>query len=254
MKAITLSNVLLTVLLGSLLFLPQCKCEKDGTEPTKKTCRLTNISTDGPQLDYAYDAQNRVVRYDDWEGGYWVLSYGEGFIIGVRYDDNDAFLEQAYLELNGAGNVASGGEVNGNHLNFSYDDNGYLTGVAETRTNGEVFLDSYLVASGNVVSVFRENDNGTMSQWIFDYYTDLSNPGGYFHYHAFEKTLFDFVFTPLPLGKSNLNLVRRTTVLLDGVVQGAYEFQYEFTPEGYVSRMTVSGSQETAIDFTYACE
>lgn len=252
MKRIALSTALLTTLTGFLLVFSTSNCKKDKSDPAEPTCLLTRISINGEDFIFAYDAQNRVTRADNPNGYYTTFTYDSDKVVCMFYGENDVFDSQLVCELNAAGDI--------DHIEFSdipetvdltYDANGYLERFVDHYNNNTYTID-YDIAGGNFISQTGQYDGGgDIEQQIYDYYPDKENKNGQFNVFFYTGFSDGDLLHLLPLGKSSRNLLKKMTILDNGQVQETIEFDYEFTPEGYVSAI-LYGNGERA-DFDYQC-
>lgn len=255
MKRTALLSPAFLSILAAVLFslsLSNCKKDKNDPDPVDKICLLTHVTIDTAERSISYDAQNRIIRSESSSGAYTTYSYGNAQIVARRYDANDVFVEQSVYDLNGDGNVEHFEDTDGNTADYYYDSNGYLEEAIEDYVSGAYYDDRYLVVDGNVASIYRETGSGSILQWIYEYYTDLENKGGYFS--VYDKLYYGFDFPETPRGKANRNLVKRMTLIYNGTALTPIEYEYAFTPEGYVSSMTIGTAPNDRADFVYECK
>lgn len=251
-----LSHPLRAALAGLLLifFTSHCDREKNNPPPDVETCRLTRLDADTlvTDYDYFYDAQNRIVRMESSNDWYTEFLYGTGEVVGRIYRPDGTLDDLLEFILNAEGNIIALRELNGDEYEIGYDSEGYLETFTETYANGGFYTEEYLVIDGNILSIRRTDNHGTVSLWVYEYDPDTEDKGGYFH--PYNKELYGFAIVPLPIGRSSKNLAAKMTYFVDGSIVSTTTYDYEFTPEDYVSTLTaVLGGDTATVRYDYEC-
>lgn len=256
MKRILSSPNLLPVLAGLFLVLSTSNCKKDKNDPAV-VCYLNRILTEGGGVQtYSYDAQNRVVRKDYSGGTYTTYAYDPDRIVTLSYSANGGVTGQTDYELNSAGNIDHFERPNDFTVDIFYDADGYVqTYILHDLLNGGTLQQEYQIVGGNIITLTgTRSSDGLEYQIVYDYYTDKEDKGGYFNFHDGFSSL-----SALPYGKANRNLPRKSTSTNNDGNTYIEEFEYTFTPEGYVSAVTIAAQwnsntpDESVVRYEYEC-
>lgn len=254
MKRTHFHSTLLIAAVGLLVTFSfsNCKKDKNDPDPDEQVCLLTHIVNDTTEVHYTYDAQNRVTRADEYGGGYTTYSYSADRIVGVRHDAGGSVTGQDIYDLNSDGYVEYVAQSDGDETDVYYDANGYVEEIITNFADGRQFDDEYVVVDGNIVSIRRETEDGDIVQWIYEYYPDSQNKGGYFN--VLKNLFYGVEIVTVPFGNTSRNLVKKMTLIYNGTSLTPIEYEYEFRADGYVSKMSVGDDPGDQVTYDYDCQ
>lgn len=133
---------------------------------------------------------------------------------------------------------------------FKYNAEGYLIEQTISQTSSNTFEKSvYDYQNGNLTSISLYIGGIKMGSFVFDYYTNLSNP---IQFDLFDFKRIEFV-TDAQFGKQSKNLLKNVK-LYDGSGQHFVELNlsYATDAEGYIKTMIYSLNGQGIITYTFS--
>jgi YD repeat-containing protein len=160
--------------LSLLLLLNACK-KDDGNDDTlaaapKKLVKMSYENNVSAPSTIEYDAQGRVVRFDDGEDVTTFTYNGNEVKIKEFRTSENREVFSFTGQLNAKGYLVQGtaisqynqSSVEGQTFTFEYDNNGYMTKKTRTGSGGNVYVYEYTYSKGNMIG-FKVYLNGVFS-------------------------------------------------------------------------------------------
>lgn len=251
---------LISLLLLSVLVAQSChKDRQDDLVPAPVQKQLTSVQYqypgDAPTTEtFKYDAQGRVVEYNDGEDVAKVVFSGNQVeVTETRTAENNRVVFHFVGTLDAAGRV-TGGNATGNYnlntvdqrvINLEYDADGYLKKATLTVDNVNTYEDYYTWSNGNLIKV--ENFSNGVKQYAFLYeYSAVILDRSPYRTYTFLPGL-------LPNGKKNKNVWTKYTRKREGVADFTGTSAYTKDADGYVAtqHMVFSDGVDYTLHYQY---
>lgn len=222
-------------------------CKKD--KSNLSTCKIESViyksgnSVEGYSFEYNSNGQLSKVTFGD---GFYVFAYSSTGVTASLYKADGTQRAAIEAQLNADGNFSRvySRDLQSNTADtavYGYNTDGYI--ISYLSVNGNDSTSAVYSYTGKNHTKTVSNNNGAITTYTYDFYTDLPNKTGLYE---------DFTLLLPFFGKRSENLFKTRTVTGNSTTIETYT--YTLDANQYIKHIDCASSNPSQQDFYYACE
>lgn len=249
----------LFIVLSALVMLASCKKEKTTPPPIQtggKNLIKYSIPSSPYEETYEYDAMGRLIKMDEQNGDLYTFTFSGNsvHIKEIRKPENNRVVSDLTCTVDAQGRIISGTgtqQFQQNNpqtvqFNYEYNADGYLVKLTKDYSTNTDLMYIYNYTGGDLVEEKHYENGQFKSYMLYEYYLDKPNKQP----EAPQYTIGPA--TRVLEGKPNAHLLKNGKFFWANNTPGwTFNRSYTLDPDGYPTKMTVTGSAWNFEGFFY---